>query len=135
MCLLVGLRRFALYVYAQLTRVYLLLTQPFFFTFLLGNNVSPLGSFTFHSNHVDAEKKTVATARPTILPPSAVRSNANNPTDDPHLALHARTRSMARSPNDPRRRRMAHHDTAGAHARERDGGDGRLGRCALDARA
>ena len=31
MCLLVGLRRFALYVYAQLTRVYLLLTQPFFF--------------------------------------------------------------------------------------------------------
>lgn len=107
----------------------------FFFASLLGNNVSPPGSFTFHSNHVDAEKKTVATARPTILPPSAVRSNANNPTDDPHLALHARTRSMARSPNDPRRRRMAHHDTAGAHARERDSGDGRLGRCALDARA
>ena len=41
---------------------------------------------------------------------------------------------MARSPDDPRRRRMAHHDAAGAHARERDGGDGRFGRCALDAR-
>jgi hypothetical protein len=81
----------------------------------------------FHSTLTRRGGKTVATARPAILPPSAIRSDADNPTDNSHLALHARARCVARSPDNPRRRRMAHHDTASAHARERDGGDGRLG--------
>lgn len=40
----------------------------FFFASLLGNNVSPPGSFTFHSNHVDAEKKNSRNRSPNDSP-------------------------------------------------------------------
>ncbi len=79
---------------------------------------------------------TVPTAGPTILQPSAVRKDADHPVDAAHLALHSRPRCVAGSPDDPRRRQLEHHhEKAGAHARARKGGDGRLGRSALEPRA
>ncbi len=71
----------------------------------------------------------------TFRQPGAVRSDADHPVDATHLPLHPRTCGMARSSNDPLRRQLANQlAVAVPHGGARDGRDGRLGRCALDAR-